>query len=212
MDRRDLLLRSAALLAIPEIGWAKPDESVKPLDGMKPYVQVEPLKEDLEVVRVYFTPECTFSRSYLPFFSNLKKTLPPNRKFVYSDVVNHRDGAVYALASATVRKVFPNYVNNFVEASMIAVQDKGLPVRSWQVIDQIGKAAQIPMPLSRAVWEQKQLMQAEVIEAVRMQNHYKISNTPSVAVAGTYVVNPEIAMGDMEMFSNLLNAVISMTQ
>lgn len=212
MKRRHFIAQAAGMIGFSSISHAKQEDTVGPIDSMKPYVQVSPLKEDLDVVRVYFTPECSFSRAYLPFFANLKKTLPKERIFVYSDLVNRRDGPAYALACAAVRRNFPAYMSNFVEASMIGVQDKGMVLRSWAAIDRIGRAAQIPKPLSQVVWEQKKELQADVISAVNMQSHYKVTNTPSVAVAGTYIVNPEVAMGDMEMFSNLLNAVISMSR
>lgn len=212
MKRRHFLAQAAALLGSSSVSHAKQEAAPVATDGMKPYIQVSPIREDLDVIRVYYTPECTFSRAYLPFFANLSKTLPKGRVFIYSDVVNHRDTTSYALACAAVRRNFPNYMNNFVEASMIGAQDRGLELRAWSAIDQVGRAARIPKPISRVVWEQKSPLQEDVLAAIDLQAHYKITNTPSVAVAGTYIVNPEIAMGDMEMFSSLLNAVISMSR
>lgn len=209
LNRRSVFVSGLGFILI---GNTSAQERQNSVDKMKPYIQVETLKDDAEMVRVYFSPECSFSKSYFPFFQNLKKTLPPTRRFQYNDVVNRRDGTSYALACAAVRRSFPEYMSNFVEASLIGVQERSLNIRSWAHIDSIGRAARLPKKVSELVMSQSSVLQDDVLDGIRRQGHYKITNTPSVAVAGTYVVNPEIVMGDMEMFSRLINGVISMTQ
>jgi hypothetical protein len=142
---------------------------------------------------------------------NLSNTLPRDKQFAFTPVVNKADGLTYAFAFAAVQRFYPRYVNNFVEASLRGVQDMGLSTRNWFGLERIGRAAGIPVPLGRLVEDNLPVLQKDVANLVQLQSKLKITNTPSVAVAGTYVVTPEFAAGDSNQFSNLVNAVISMT-
>src|ERR1700756_1665212 len=100
-------------------------ERVQPPD-LKPYVEVPPVAGDEAVVRVFFSPNCAYSRQYFQFFKNLEATLPKNRQFVFSPLINRGDGLDYALAFEAVREAFPRYLDNFVDASLQGAQDHGL--------------------------------------------------------------------------------------
>jgi protein-disulfide isomerase len=182
-----------------------------PIDQMKPYIQVSTVSGDESTVRAFFSPSCGFSKQYFPLFRNLARTLPESQKFQFTPVVNKRDGLSYAMAYAAVSRFYPAYVNNFVEASLRGVQDIGLSTRNWAGIERIGQAAHIPVPLGRLIENNLSLLQGDVEGMVELQRKLKITNTPSVSVAGTYVVTPEFTGGDTEQFSSLVNAVISMT-
>jgi hypothetical protein len=180
-------------------------------DQLRPYQQVKTVEGDEFRVRAFFSPGCNFSKQYFPFFVNLSNTLPRDKQFAFTPVVNKADGLTYAFAFAAVQRFYPRYVNNFVEASLRGVQDMGLSTRNWFGLERIGRAAGIPVPLGRLVEDNLPVLQKDVANLVQLQSKLKITNTPSVAVAGTYVVTPEFAAGDSNQFSNLVNAVISMT-
>jgi hypothetical protein len=55
------------------------------------------------------------------------------------------------------------------------------------------------------------VLRRDVAHLIDLQAKMKITNTPSVAVAGTYVVTPEFTAGDANQFSTLVNAVVSLT-
>lgn len=180
-------------------------------DQLRPYQQVKTVEGDEFRVRAFFSPACNFSKQYFPFFINLSNTLPQDKQFAFTPVVNKADGLPYAFAFAAVQRFYPRYVNNFVEASLRGVQDMGLSTRNWFGLERIGRAAGIPVPLGRLVEDNLPVLKQDVAQLVQLQSKLKITNTPSVAVAGTYIVTPEFAAGDSNQFSNLVNAVISMT-
>lgn len=180
-------------------------------DQLRPYQQVKTVEGDEFRVRAFFSPACNFSKQYFPFFVNLSNTLPQDKQFVFTPVVNKADGLAYAFAFAAVQRFYPRYVNNFVDASLRGVQDLGLSTRNWFGLERIGRAAGIPVPLGRLVEDNLPVLKRDVAQLVQLQSKLKITNTPSVTVAGTYIVTPEFVAGDTNQFSSLVNAVISMT-
>jgi hypothetical protein len=124
--------------------------------------------------------------------------------------VNKGDGISYALSFIAVRRYYPAYMNNFVEASMTGVQDLGISTRNWAGIDRIGKAAHVPVPIPRLVQEHKDEVAKLLVETLKRQKAFAITNTPAVAVAGTYIVTPEFTNGDTQLFGQLVNGIISM--
>lgn len=185
----------------------------KPVDSsVRPYIQVKTVPGEAGTVRVFFSPSCHFSRQYLPFFQNLANSLPANRQFVYSPVINKLDGVSYAMGFEAVQMYYPAYINNFIVASMEGIQDMGISTRKWDGLDRIGRAAHIPVPVSILVNKHIKQVEKKVVDAVKLQSALKITNTPSVAVDGTYIVTPEFVAGNPDMFSKLINALISMTE
>jgi hypothetical protein len=180
------------------------------VDPMKPYIQVKTVHGDEFVVRSFYSPICSYSKQYFGFFKNLSNSLPDSQRFEYTPVINKADGVEYGLAFMAVRRFYPRYVPNFVEASMQGVQDMGLSPKNWAAIERIGKAANIPVSLPKLVNENFVILKKDVDESVRLQSSLKITNTPSVSVAGTYVVTPEFTAGSSEQFSSLVNGLISM--
>ena len=205
-SRRTLL---AAWLAVAA-GQAFAQDKAATVE-IKPYLEVPPVAGDEAVVRVFFSPNCAYSRQYFQFFKNLEATLPKNRQFAFSPLVNTGDGLTYELAFEAVRLAFPRYVDNFVEASLLGAQTHGLHTNTWAGVDQIGKAAHIPVSVARLVAERRSEVQTAAARAIARQKALKITNTPSVSVAGTYIVTPEFTNGDTRLFSQLLNGVITMS-
>jgi hypothetical protein len=205
------LTAAIAALAMCCGGYAAAPAPMTVGDQLRPYVQVKTVEGDEFRVRAFFSPSCAFSKQYLPFFLNLSKTLPRDQQFAFTPVVNKADGLTYAFAFAAVQRFYPGYVNNFVEASLRGVQDMGLSTRSWAGIERIGRAAGIPVPLGRLVEDNLPILQDDVGHLVALRAKLRVTNTPSVSVAGTYVVTPEFTAGDSGQFSTLVNAVISMT-
>ncbi len=199
-----------ALIGLAATAVARAQDRAQ-MPELKPYVEVAPVAGDEAVVRVFFSPNCAYSRQYFQFFRNLEATLPKNRQFIFSPVVNRGDGIAYALAFEAVRQSFPQYLDNFVDASFQGAQDHGLRTDTWAGIDRIGKAAHVPQSVPRLVAALRHDVDQAVAKAIVRQKALKITNTPSVSVAGTYIVTPELTNGDMRMFSQLINGVITMS-
>lgn len=204
------------LIAVIALGvscgaYAVPPAPAGTAEQLRPYLQVKTVEGDEFRVRAFFSPSCSFSKQYLPFFLNLASTLPRDQQFAFTPVVNKADGLSYAFAFAAVQRFYPRYVNNFVEASLRGAQDLGLSTRSWAGIERIAKAAGIPVPMGRLVEDNLPILKGDVESLITLQAKLKITNTPTVSVAGTYLVTPEFTAGDTRQFSTLVNAVISMT-
>lgn len=181
-----------------------------PVEQARPYLQVTTVEGEEFRIRAFFSPSCSFSKQYFPFFLNLANSLPPETRFSFTPVVNKIDGLSYAFAFAAVQRFYPRHLNNFVEASLVGVQERGLSTRNWFGIERIGKAAGVPVPLGRLVEDNLLALRADVDRLISLQGKLKVTNTPSVTVAGTYIVTPEFTGGDAEQYSALVNAVISM--
>ena len=178
---------------------------------LKPYLEVPPVAGDETMVRVFFSPNCAYSKQYFQFFKNLEATLPKNRQFAFSPLINRGDGLTYALAFEAVRLAFPRSVDTFVDASLQGAQEHGFHTTSWAGVDLIGKAAHIATSVPRLVADRRRDVESAVARAIVRQKALKITNTPSVSVAGTYIVTPECTNGDPRLFSQLINGLITMT-
>ena len=214
MHRRDTVkacLLKVTLALCCSGAWAQASPRPEPGgEQLKPYLQIKPVPGDTDVVRVFFSPSCPYSRSSLPLFKNLSASLPAGRTFEFTPIVTKADGLSYALSFLAVRRFYPAYVKNFVEASLIGVQDLGLSTRNWAGIERIGHAAHIPQSVPRLVADHKAEVTQLLDATLRRQKLFGVTNTPAVAVAGTYIVTPEFTNGDLVLFSQLVNGIISM--
>ena len=187
-------------------------QTIQSEDQFKPYIQVKTVAGDEHVVRAFFSPSCPYSKMYFQFFKNLSATLPESKTFAFTPLVNKGDGVAYAVSFLAVQRYYPAYLPNYVEASLVGVQDKGISTMSWAGIDRIGRAAHLPVPVSRLAYQHKRELDTDLKSLNVLQNRLGITNTPSVVVAGTYVVTPEFTQGDSAMFSQLVNGLISMAR
>lgn len=201
-----------ALLSLSLSGGAIAQEKPAVAKEGNPWIQVKTVAGEENIVRAYFSPNCSYSKNYFSFFRNLSVSLEAqtDNKFEYSPVVSRGDGIQYSLAFAAVRRFYPKYVMNFVQASVEGAQDRMIPTNTWAGLDRIGKAANIPVPISKLVMENNAILKKDVLRMIVLQSDEKITNTPSVAVNGTYIVTPEfVNNGDPAQFSMLINAVVS---
>jgi len=182
------------------------------MEQLKPYLQVKPVEGDEETVRAFFSPSCQFSRNYFQFFNNLQATVPRQKTFVFTPLVNKADGIQFALSFFAVQKYYPSYLRNFMEASFIGAQDRGISTSNWAGIDRIGQAAHLPVSVPRLVADHASELEKELRVALVRQKLLAITNTPAISVSGTYIVTPEFTSGDAALFSQLVNGLISMAK
>ena len=207
MKKWTLLLTIGAIY-FPIVSTA---QTIETAETFKPYIQVKSVAGDEKMVRAFFTPSCSYSKAYFRFFKNLQGTMPSNKGFEFTPVVTKTDGLSYAMSYAAVQKYYPTYLNNFIEASFMGVQDKGISTGNWRGIDRIGRAAGVPVSIPQLVKDHSKEIESRVGEFIQLQHNLHITNTPSVSISGTYIVTPEFTNGDMAMFSQLVNGLISMT-
>jgi len=72
--------------------------------------------------------------------------------------------------------------------------------------------AKLPVSLPALVKQNQAQIQKDVERLITIRHHLNILNTPAVSVAGTYIVTPEFTGGDAQLFSQLVNGMISMAQ
>jgi len=218
MRKRNFLMGLLAATTVPV--FAQSTDAVSPTpNAIKPYLQVPSYKPDANVVRIFFSPTCPYSRQYLSFFKNLESSLNSKtaKESIFTPTTNLSDGIEYAMAFAAVRRFHSRYAQNFIDASMIAAQEKNINVFNFRGINIIasavgfGRTKQLPESLITLIAKNKALLYLDVQDYQAAQKALQIIGTPSVSVAGTYVVSPEFTMGDPERFSELINAVISMS-
>ena len=185
-------------------------QAVPHADQLRPYLQVKTVQGDEFTVRAFFSPSCSYSKEYLGFFNNLRRTVPAATQFEFTPVINKGDGMAYALSFLAVKRYYPSYVPNYVEASLRGTQDLGMSPSNWAAIERFGQAAQLPVSLTKIVADNLTVLRADLDQALLVQSSLKITNTPSVSVAGTYIVTPEFTAGNSAQFSSLVNALISM--
>lgn len=179
---------------------------------IKPYLEVKPVNGESRTVRMYYATFCPYSQQYLNFFKNLALTgqEATHMQFEITPVLNQKDGMNYALAYASVRRYYPNKIFQFVRASIVARQNGGQDPSQWRDIDAIGKSIGIPERISMVIHKNKEVLAKDVLRLSVVQQDLKITNTPSIAVAGMYIATPEITGGRGEDFSKLVNGLISM--
>ncbi len=209
MIRRKLFLKTfaGAFVACDAFSQVLPQDQ-----PLRPYLQVKPVAGDERIVRVFVSPGCPFSKMYLQFFRNLAATLPTGKTLIYTPLVNRADGVAYAMGFAAVQRYHPALLDNFIEASMVASQDKGIATSTWPGLERIGKASGLPVSLPKLVSASKVEVMADVERYVSLRHNLQVLNTPAVSVAGTYVVNPEFTKGDAALFSQLVNGIVSMAR
>ncbi len=209
MSRRKFFLNTVvgAFVASESFAQTMPQDQ-----QLRPYLQVKTVAGDERIVRVFVSPSCPFSKMYLQFFRNLAATLPAGKTLAYTPLVNKADGVAYAMGFAAVQRHHPALLDNFIEASMVASQDKGIATSTWPGLERIGRASGLPVSLPKLVGASKVEVMADVERYVSLRHNLQVLNTPAVAVAGTYVVTPEFTKGDAALFSQLVNGIVSMAR
>jgi protein-disulfide isomerase len=179
---------------------------------IKPFLQVPTIASEENTVRVFFSPNCPYSASYFDFFVNLANTLPQEIRYELSALPNTKDSAAYALTYLAVRRFYPNNLKQFVQNSFKLFQNQGLSSKNWSVLQRLGTMSRIPVNLPAFVLVNKSILSKDLTELIDLCRSLRVTNTPCVAVDGTYTVTPEFVPGaDPGMFNQLVNSIISMS-
>ncbi len=188
----------------------------------RPYVKFtgqSRVEGDENVVRVWFSPTCRYSYEYHNFFENLARSVPPATGMTveFSPVLNFdmkkgaRDGAVWAMAYATVRRFYPAYVSNFIKASFVIAQEHNRsPLLIKNVADTLTAARLDSKEVLKKMLDNKAVLINDLNNYAILMKRYQITSAPRVTVAGMYEVNPEYVDGDPKRFELAINALISM--
>ena len=224
MRRRFVLLGIMSAGIFPSIAFSQAMASSQQAieRATRPYIEFSGsniVSEDATTVRVWFSPTCRHSYEYQNFFENLARSAPPatGMNVEFSPVLNFdvkkgaRDGALWAMTYATVRRYYPAYVLNFIKASYVTAQEYNLsPLLIKNVADTLKAARLSPEQVIKTMVDNKVTLQNDLNNYAKLMQQYKITSTPRVTVAGVYETNPEYVGGDPKKFEIVINALISM--
>lgn len=189
----------------------------------RPYVELstdDRVVGDANVVRVWFSPTCSYSYSYQNFFENLARSVPSatGMSVEFLPVLNFdqkrgaRDGALWASVYATVRRYYPAYTLNYIKASYVIAQEYNLSLFVMKNVADILKAARLnPEQVIRTMVDNKATIAQDLQDYAVLMKRYKITSTPRVTIAGMYETNPEYVEGDPQKLELVINALISMS-
>lgn len=163
----------------------------------------------------FFDFSCNFSAAYHIPMLNWARTAPPEIKTEFIPVINMADqrrrkelilaangyyaGVAACKTSAQLEKFVTEVYNNR--------QIKGMPLMSANLWKTSTKNAGVSHEsFLKAI---NSSTEKTMRYALSQFNKYKLTATPTVAVAGQYTLNPDQANGDPELFFNLVNGLAS---
>ena len=221
MHRRMFSLFATTLLAAPELLAAPQTQGGTPIPVGTPYNEITPqIPADKKTVRLLFSYECNHCRNYHNGIHAWGKTLPKPIRFAATPIITDANNqsilhAVYGrlMAGMIAPKALLPYdmliynriqgdpYNSAPSSGAITLDDtlkilvqSGIPFKQIDLFIKEGKTALI----------EKQLpFHAQVIRT------YGLKETPSIAIAGKYLVTPDHTGGNPQQFVGLLNGIVS---
>lgn len=222
---RRALLGAIALATLPSYGLEKRrTTNLQDLDPEspigKPYDKVPSVvKADKDRVRLLFTYDCQFCRSYHNGIVQWGNTLPSPLRFEATPVLtSDSDNLVLAIYGRLLMQgLAPSKLKLYDYAMYTYVQgDKDAGVAPKQIITAddvirlIGQQAEVPLVNLRAfIKKHGAAIEKQIPNHAMMISTYGLKATPSVAIGGQVVVTPDHAGGDPQQFLLLLNALTS---
>ncbi len=190
-------------------------ESLSRIESSKVPLTHVHVPADGSKVIFFFDFSCNFSAAYHIPMLNWARTAPPEIKTEFIPVINMVDqrrrqelmiaatgyyaGVAASKSSAQLEKFITEVYNNR--------QIKGMPLMSANLWRTSAKNAGISQ---EAFFSATNTLSPKTTRyAISQFNNYKLTATPTVAVAGQYTLNPDQANGDPELFFNLVNGLAS---
>lgn len=188
-------------------------QEIKPYETLNP-----PVKGETTRVRLLFSYDCPFCRSYHNGLVQWGASLPKPLSFVSTPLITSENpnlmGAV--LGRLIGQDVAPQVLHTYdymMYAKLQGDPDNGTPpVATLSMTDVLrtlvqagadGHAIQAYLKGRGKGIEKKLPAQAALVKT------FHLTSTPSVAITGRYVVTPDNAQGDPSQFLLLLNGIVS---
>ncbi len=223
--RHSLRLLTAALAAIatPALGvlpdrlpaLAENGSSVKPYDSIEP-----PVKSDANTVRTFFSYACPHCRTYHNGLAQWGASLPSPLEYVAMPIITAPDDDNQILA------VYGRLIGEALEPKCLPAYDYALfalfqgdpasgagPVTTLSVNDVLVALVRAGIPGERIraylQGEEVAALEARIMDHAKVIQTYGIKATPSVAIAGHFLLNPDQTSGNAQQFLVLLNGIVS---
>ena len=185
---------------------------------------------DGKSVAIFFDFSCQFCAKYHPTLVRWTATVPRTIRVSHYPVVNIEDAAslseqlvaakcFYAassLATASQLHTFTSfvyearqsYVNAMADPSMSGRGSATSPLGSPKMWLAAAKASGINEAAFRRLVTSDSTLRMAKLGAMKLVE-YRVIDTPSVGIGGRYMLSPNNANGNEEMFFNLLNGLVS---
>lgn len=183
-------------------------------NASSPYREVSPemdkyTKTDKRKVLLFISFTCEFCKNLWPTLYRWGGTLPSQMEFEVVPVVMEEDRGSLVAASMWYAAVHAGATHDqlmeFANQAFRLIQTEGRNPSDPAIWGMAARAAGIANMLNGF----KLVKPDEVVEAGKKLAYYQISATPSVAIAGHYILTPDNANGDVSTYIQLLNGMVS---
>lgn len=177
-----------------------------------PYLEVgRPINDDHGVVREFFMYTCQHCYSANETMTAWGKSLPHAMRYEMTPAVT---GSPSSLTGAfmfyLVQQAAPERLELFNQKVFDAIHARNAAPDSLSTYMQAAQRAGISAGRIKAAWATG-IAQQKARKASDLLAAYGINSTPSLAIGGKYVINPEVTGGNYEQFIELANAVVTKT-
>lgn len=185
-------------------------QTQKESDPPKPYKELsQKILGDKKSVKVFFQYTCPYCATYFSGLDGWGKTLPPSWKFEWVPIVasTNKEDIIPAMAYYAALQTDRQKISLFSLHAYDAIVTQRRAITDPNTWIAICKACSMPeRPFMSAF---KKISPAIIQATARDCARYQISETPSVAIGGAYVVTPNNANGNTDLFYQLLNGMVS---
>ena len=218
-----LMLGRSSRAAEPDLTQSLPKSAEQPEQPstLKPYDMIEPpVTGDARIVRLFFTYDCPHCRSYHNGLTQWGGTLPAPLQFHSTPLITSPENdnqtlAVYGrlIAQALDPKAVPRY--DFAIYALL----QGDELRQTPPVGELLTTHVLAALVEAGIDSERITAYLESEEMEKLEEHvpqhakavmtYRIKATPSVAISGRFLVNPDHASGNAPQFLALLNGIVS---
>lgn len=209
MKRRAFLLGTSALL-LPGRGGLATAAAPAPATAKAPYMEVAPVIEDARRCIAFFQFGCPHCRDLHPSLARWGHSLPRGVEFEFMPVLapttpHDRGQVMAARAWYAVARDAPSRLEAFAESAYALVQDRRLNMDAATTWEAAARHAGVS-GFSLA-WERVRV--GRILRATGKLIAYRVQSTPSLAIAGRYVVTLDDTQGDADLFLRLASGLLS---
>ena len=219
MDRRTMISVLAGVVATPSFAQLSKSPSPDAVDS-KPYDVLQPaIAADRKRVRLLFAYDCPFCLRYHNGLVSWGSSLPKSVAFDAFPVIANLDNESVPMAivgrligQALDQKVLPAYDYAMFTAIQGDPQTGAMPkgaLNMDQVLNALVEAGISRTEIQKFVRTKGKGIEKKLQAHADAVNTYQLKATPSIAIGGRYVINPDHTQGNPQNLLLLLNGVVS---